>query len=97
LLKQEFFTTPKQANFYLVDGSMITVDLPPNSLAFTFCQVPIIYILSNNTKIEVVSSDVKVELPDTNVLPENFTRSIINRIGEISLIKVYIAESGLLA
>ena len=51
---EEFLTEPKQFNYINVANQKASFDLPKDSLAFTYCQVPIIYKKSTEPAIEVV-------------------------------------------
>jgi hypothetical protein len=95
LLKSEFLTESQLANFILVNGTKISIDLPAESLAFTFCQVPIIYKLSTSNKIEVEYFDGKKETFDSYSLSEEVSTKVFERTGEIKLVEVFINSSSL--
>jgi hypothetical protein len=66
-------------------------------LAYTFCQVPVIYTLSDkdNYILLELSDGSKVELDD-NVLDEKQSNPIINRNGKIVKIEVFINNNNLI-
>lgn len=57
--KEEFLTTPKKFEYYNIKGELKVIELQKDSLAFTFCQVPVVYYISGSSKIHVVNSDGK--------------------------------------
>lgn len=92
LLKQEFLQHPTTVNFILVDGTNKTIQLEKNSLAFTFCQVPVLYKISNQTKIEIEFITGASESFMGAILNEIITEKIINRTAEVASITVYLQE-----
>lgn len=93
LHKNEFLTKGQKANFVLVNGSAKTLDLPVDSLAFTVCQVPIIYHKSTENKMLVVYANEREETIEGNQLNEELSNHILQRTGLISYINVYINEA----
>lgn len=93
LLKQEFLQEEKTASFVLVDDSIHTIQLPKNSLAFTVCQVPVIYQLSNQESIQVTYANGTIESFDGTILGETISYKIFNRTGAIICITVNINEA----
>ena len=76
--------------FELVDvlGYDGAVDLPTGSLAFTFCQVPVVYKHAEALKVRVVKADgTAVDCPDGRILAD-LSASIFERRGEVDLIEV---------
>ena len=64
------------------------MDLPAGSLAFTFCQVPVVYKQAEALTVRVVKADgTAVECPDGRV-PADLSESIFERRGEVDLIEV---------
>ncbi|MCB9007873.1 MAG: hypothetical protein H6656_10995 [Ardenticatenaceae bacterium] len=54
LRPDEFLTAPDSFAYVDVTGQNQSVPLPAGSLAFTFCQTPIVYTLGDEGQIEVV-------------------------------------------
>jgi hypothetical protein len=92
LLKKEFLQDSLNANFALVDGSSKTILIPKDALAFTICQVPIIYKISTLVKIEIEFAIGVIETLNGNCLSEILTQKVVNRTGEINRITVYLNE-----
>lgn len=93
LLKNELLKEAAAASFVLVDGSVKTINLPKDSLAFTICQVPIVYKISSTSKIEVEYATGATESFEGNVLNEISTEKVLNRTGEIIGITICLQES----
>jgi hypothetical protein len=78
------------ATFEYIDvlGYEGTVDLPAGSLAFTFCQVPVVYKQAEALKVRVVKADgTAVQCPGGRI-PADLSESIFGRRGEVDLIEV---------
>jgi hypothetical protein len=95
LHKNEFLKTQKQASLVLVNGSTKTLMLEKDCLAFTVCQVPVIYIIAAANKIEVLFTDGSTELLNTIELSKDLSNKIFQRTGEIAQIKIYVKEDHL--
>ncbi len=93
--RNEFLKTQKQVSFILVNGSTKTLMLEQDSLAFTVCQVPVIYNIAAENKIEVLFTDGSSELLNTIELSQELSNKIFQRTGEIAQIKVYVKEDHL--
>lgn len=89
LLKtDEFLNAPKTFSFINVDKEEQNIELEANSLSFTYCQVPIIYKLSDKDSLEVVFNNGKQIATDALKLDLNTSRSIFERQGEVAQINV---------
>ncbi len=89
LLKEsEFLKEKSQFNYVDVKDIDRKLDLQPNSMAFTFCQVPVVYKKSGKTGIKVTFSSGDNENINGLNLNRNVSRKIFNRTGEIELIIV---------
>ena len=72
-----------------LDGSQLNLNLPAGSMAYSFCQVPVIYLGGQE------SSSVSVELLDGSTesfadmrIPAGLSREIFNRSGKVARIQV---------
>ncbi len=93
LLKDEFTKEDRMFNYVTVNKEHKSFAPKVGSLCFTFCQVPVIYILSDESYMEIERNDGSVNKLNTLHLDENTSKSIFNRSGEISKITVHINES----
>jgi hypothetical protein len=95
LHRSEFLQKETEATFILTDGSLKNMALEPESLAFTVCQVPVIYKLASSNKVEVHYSNGSHENFQSSELNEVTSSKISHRTGEIDHLKVYVAENTL--
>ena len=90
LRKEEFLS--KETNFEylsLFNGSQ-NKTIPADSLAFTYCQVPIIYHISDKDHLEIIFNDGTSSKIDALVIDHETSEKIFKRTGEVIQIKVYI-------
>jgi hypothetical protein len=57
-------------------------------LAFTVCQVPVIYTIEDKNQIEVQYKNNTEEIFSSLTLPHDLSQKIFDRTGEISQLKV---------
>ena len=89
LRKDEFIKVPKPYRYYTIEGIEKSIDLEIGTLAFTFCQVPIIYHISHDNTICVTKNNgITMEIQSLS-LDEALSTSIFKRVGEISRIDVH--------
>jgi hypothetical protein len=55
----EFLSKPHSFSFYDVKGNLQTLEIPAGSLAFTYCQVPVIYTGTGEKNLTIHFSDGK--------------------------------------
>ena len=88
LRADEFLLTESVFDYVDVTGNAASLPLAPNALAFTFCQVPVIYQRDGAARIEVLYADGQwVEIPG-HCLDETTTRHILDRDGHIKQVRV---------
>lgn len=94
LLNQQELTSKKTVfKYYDVKGKKQQLDLTEKQLGFTFCQVPVIYTLSNDhKKIFVGFKDGRIEKFTGDSINKKISNMIFNRDGEVELIQVYINQ-----
>jgi hypothetical protein len=71
------------------------LSLQPETLSFTFCQVPVVYQKADKDKIDVKLSDGKTREFNSLNLDKNTSEKVFNRTGEIELITVYLKSERL--
>jgi len=89
LQKDAFLAEEKLVDYINVFGEIKSLVLPKNSLAFTVCQVPVIYQLSDENKIEVQRQN-KIEIIQSLELSKEIADLIFQRNNEIINLKVHI-------
>ncbi|MBK8899760.1 MAG: hypothetical protein IPM53_01130 [Anaerolineaceae bacterium] len=96
LQPQEFL--PESGSFSHIghDNQPQTVPLPPDSLAFTFCQTPIVYTISSTVgevaQLEVVWADGRNQTIIGGCLDKTLSQHIFDRSGAVRLIRVLLPK-----
>ncbi len=96
LKKEEFLEEGRNFSYYDIDGESRSIDLPGGSLAFTFCQMPVVYeITDSGPWIRITDSGGTSATVDGASLDREKSRSLFDRLGEISRIDVGIPGNNL--
>ena len=95
LRKAEFFNEPADFNYIDIFKNRKTIKMEKGSLGFTYCQVPIVYQISQNDSLEINFQDNVSRTLNSLTLDEETSQSVFNRSGEIQSIKVNIKENHL--
>ena len=95
LRKTEFLREAKRFDYVDISLEHHQLDLPEDSLAFTYCQVPVIYQLAESGRIEVTDKAGKVTVIDSLSLDAQTSQQIFGRTGEVKQVLVYV-EAGML-
>jgi hypothetical protein len=93
LRKTEFLEEEHLFRYVDLSGEKHRLQLNENSLGFTFCQVPIIYFISDQNKIEVEFYTKNAEQIEGLHLPKEISQDVFNRSGKVKIIHVYIKAS----
>jgi hypothetical protein len=88
LNKSEFLTKSQVFYYYNVNGEKQSMILNQGMLAFTICQVPVIYIPEDKGRIIVSKRDGSEEEIDGLEIGEELSLSIFKRAGNIEKIRV---------
>ena len=89
LLKtEEYLKQAKTFTYYNVIGTKKSIELTKDSLAFTYCQVPIIYTKGEQNQIEVTFSNGQQKSLQTSGLDEIITEQLFSRDHSIEKIVV---------
>lgn len=88
LRKTEFLTSESIFNYVAFGGEQKTIEVAKDSLCFTYCQVPVIYRLGNENRMEVVLDSGKVKKFDGLVLDNEISAEMISRSGTVSQINI---------
>jgi hypothetical protein len=99
LRRREFSTDGRVLRFLDVDGEWNDLAIPENGLAFTWCQVPVIYRLSEDAETNIVLSlDSGKRRSLTGLsLPGDMSAELLGRSGRVRQIEVDCPASMLLA
>jgi hypothetical protein len=90
LNKKQFLPQEEMVTVNDLDSSTYSVQLDTGSLAFTVCQVPVIYSIGDSNQIEVLHKNGAMKTISSLTLPHDLSQKIFHRSGEISQIKVSI-------
>jgi hypothetical protein len=88
LNKNQFLQQEENVSFIDFENKLYSVTLEKGSLAFTICQVPIIYKLADKNQIKVKFKNNKIEIISTLVLSHELSQKIFDRTGEIIQVTV---------
>lgn len=88
LNKNELLSESQTFTYIALDGTEKSISLSKNQLAFTICQVPVIYSFIASSKIMILDADGKTNEHDGNVLITELSNKLFNRTGEIVRIDV---------
>lgn len=88
LRRKEFLTEQKNFTYTDVNKEVKTLFLDSETLCFTYCQVPIIYKISDKDKISVIFNDDSVVEFNSLITDLETTKKLFDRTGEINHIIV---------
>ena len=89
---EEWLEKPTSFNYVDANGNEQTIDLPTNSFAYTFCQVPIVCVRSDKEHIKVSFADGKVESIAGKRLEAKYAQHIFKRDDSIRQVQVNLKE-----
>ncbi len=93
LQKSEFLTTQMNFEFYDIEGKTQTLPLTKDELAFTFCQVPIIYQVAGKQEIKILFADGTEKNIEGSTIDESSSAEIFLRSGKIRGVRVMLSLS----
>jgi hypothetical protein len=96
LRRIDFRVEPGELRFHDVDGEPRTIDVPAGALAFTFCQVPIVYRLTRQEAwVRVTTQDGASSEHAGDRLDPGLSQALFARTGHIARIDVGVTEQSL--
>lgn len=93
LKRNEFSGKEKNVVYVSTKGEKENISIEKNALFFTYCQVPVIYLLSEREGIEVKKADGTITKAESTMLSASESSSVFQRTGEVSMIKVFLKAS----
>lgn len=90
LRKEEFLSHPGEFSYHDLKGEERSLQLEKDSLAFTYCQVPVIYHLSDREQIEIHFSDGGRQEISALKLGPDYSMQVFNREGTIAQLEVWL-------
>ncbi len=88
LRKEEFLDNPGDFHYYDITGEKKRIKLVKNTLAFTYCQVPVIYKLSDHKMIKIKYGDGNEIIINGNIVDAATTASVFQREGKVTSMHV---------
>lgn len=89
----EFLKEPEWFHYNDVSNVRNSIYLEPQSLAFTFCQVPVVYHLSDEEQIILTYHSGEVRKLGSLILDNSISKSLFNREGKFRRIDVFFRET----
>ncbi|HYW68829.1 MAG TPA: hypothetical protein VE960_04430, partial [bacterium] len=94
----EFLSEPTVFRFFDVSGDALSIELGAGSLAFTFCQVPVVYsLVEGEGSASIVWRDGTEHIFEGDSLSKELSRVLFERNGRIARIHVRVPERSLRA
>ena len=90
LRANEFLELKAPFEYFDIHGEFKMIDLAEKTLAFTYCQIPIVYHLAESQGITVNFADGNTEKIDGLQLNRSISALIFNRSGTIESLDVYL-------
>ena len=99
LRAREFVTAPRHLRFLDVDDNWQELELPPATVAFTWCQVPVIYelISEGNPSLTITLDTAEQQSFDQLELPTDESSLLYSRSGHIRQVWLRLQASALFA
>ena len=89
---EEFIQEPVQFEYVDIEGMFRTIDLESDSLAFTYCQVPVVYQRTGSSAIKISFTSGDTRIIDGNSLDYEISRMIFGRTGAVEKLVVSISS-----
>ena len=96
LRSSEFIWSKKTFRYFNIEEKEKSVDLSDGSLAFTLCQVPIVYTISDKDYVVINLSSGETRTTEGRSIDKDTSHSIFSRSGYVSHIQVFIQEQSLI-
>jgi len=95
LLNEEFLLERKTFTYFDISKTKIYLDIMENQLAYTFCQVPIVYTLSKNNNLMLTLNDnSKVNIKGIKI-NKAMSQAVFRREGRIKQIDLNVDQNNL--
>ena len=84
----EYLKTPAQFKYVDVAHKSRVIELPEQSLAYTICQVPVVYLRGDTPQIQVLLSDGTQETISGSTLNKTLSQAIFKRSHKVARVTV---------
>jgi hypothetical protein len=89
----EYLKEPATFEYVDVCTTLLEITLGPDSLGFTYCQVPVVYKLSDRESLKIVFSDNSEVIQEVLSLDDVLSNKIFDRTGEVVRIEAEIRKT----
>ena len=96
LCRREFSAEATIFDYVNVQGKDAQCDVPSNAIAFTFCQVPIVYQMGDSAEIAITYSDGLTRQTAGGMLDAHTSRHIFQRDGAVQQLQLTINQDQLI-
>ncbi len=93
LTEQHFCKDSKPAEWVTVDQKKYEKRLPPDSLGFTYCQIPIIYKRDDKNELIIHFNDGSSKKYESSSLDKKTTLEVFHRTGKIKQLTVSVTDN----
>ena len=90
LKKNEFLNKPEEFEFIDVNGNQKIEHLESGTLGFTYCQIPVKYILSDENRISIDFKDGSSTNESVLKIDHSISKKIFSKTGDVVRINVWI-------
>ena len=88
LRKSEFLSSADSLSYFDIAGNQQSVDLQAGQLGFTYCQVPVVYSLADETLIVITFADGTEKAIAGDTIDAQTSMAIFDKTGEVVKINV---------
>lgn len=88
LRKSEFLSSADSLSYFDIAGNQQSVDLQAGQLGFTYCQVPVVYSLADETSIIITFADGTEKAIAGDTIDAQTSMAIFDKTGEVVKINV---------
>ena len=92
LRKAEFLSKKQVFNYVDVQGKTIELVVEEKSLSFTYCQVPIVYTLADENRLELMLNTGSILKSERLILDKPNSQKIFGRTGDVVRIVVHVNQ-----
>lgn len=93
LKKDEFIVKPRVFNYVDVNLESHSIPMEIGTVCFTFCQIPVLYIMSDKNRMTISKTDGTLVENDNLTVDSKISESIFHRTGDIKQITVHLNKS----
>jgi hypothetical protein len=93
LRAEEFLGTDRTFKYVDLNDKRQALKVAAGSLAFTYCQIPVVYTMAEEAKINAHFSDGQVKEIPGSVLDTKTSQQIFHRSGEVTLLQVAVPRA----